>query len=173
MGFVRGLAAEVGAHGVTVNCVSLGTMKTGPTEDAVARNPGLEAKLARPYPIPRLGRPEDPALLVALLCSDAGGWITGQVYPVDGGYAPTLYGDPRDAAPGGPVAGHDPLVVKVGGVSFGVWLRAVSPSLRAHGSGRRLASGPDPGPRGGESSPSSSPTTGSMRWRSAWPSSGC
>jgi NAD(P)-dependent dehydrogenase (short-subunit alcohol dehydrogenase family) len=85
-----GLAAEVGAHGVTVNCVSLGTMKTGPTEDAVARNPGLEAKLARPYPIPRLGRPEDPALLVALLCSDAGSWITGQVYPVDGGYSPTL-----------------------------------------------------------------------------------
>ena len=30
MGFMRGLAAEVGAHGVTANCVSLGTMRTGP-----------------------------------------------------------------------------------------------------------------------------------------------
>src|SRR6478609_10430387 len=48
-GFTRGLAAEVGAHGVTANCVALGTMKTGPTEDAIARNPELEAKLARPY----------------------------------------------------------------------------------------------------------------------------
>ena len=53
-------------------------------------NPELEVKFARPYTMRRLGRPEDPALLVALLCSDAGSWITGQVYPVDGGYAPTL-----------------------------------------------------------------------------------
>jgi len=90
MGFVRGLAAEVGTHGVTANCVSLGTMRTGALEDALASNPEREAKFARPYTIPRLGRPEDQALLVALLCSDAGSWITGQVYPVDGGYAPTL-----------------------------------------------------------------------------------
>ena len=90
MGFTRGLAAEVGAHGVTANCIALGTMKTGPTEEAIAHNPELEARLARPYTIPRLGRPADPALLVALLCSDAGAWITGQTYPVDGGYAPAL-----------------------------------------------------------------------------------
>jgi NAD(P)-dependent dehydrogenase (short-subunit alcohol dehydrogenase family) len=90
MGFVRGLAAEVGAHGVTANCVALGTMKTGVTEGAIDRNPELEAKLSRPYTVPRLGRPADPAMLVALLCSEAGSWITGQVYPVDGGYAPTL-----------------------------------------------------------------------------------
>ena len=38
----------------------------------------------------RLGRPSDPALLVALLCSEAGSWITGQVYPVDGGYSSAL-----------------------------------------------------------------------------------
>ncbi len=90
MGFMRGVAAEVGAHGVTANCVALGTMKTGVTEEALTRNPELEAKLARPYTVPRLGRPEDPAVLVALLCSEAGAWITGQVYPVDGGYAAAL-----------------------------------------------------------------------------------
>ena len=90
MGFMRGLAAEVGAHGVTANCVSLGTMKSGPTEEAITANPDLERKLARPYTVPRLGRPDEPALLVAVLCSDAGEWITGQVYPVDGGYASAL-----------------------------------------------------------------------------------
>ena len=65
-------------------------MKSGPTEDAITANPDLERKLARPYTVPRLGRPEEPALLVAVLCSDAGEWITGQVYPVDGGYASAL-----------------------------------------------------------------------------------
>jgi 3-oxoacyl-[acyl-carrier protein] reductase len=37
-----------------------------------------------------VGEPGEPATLVALLCSDAAGWITGQVYPVDGGYVSAL-----------------------------------------------------------------------------------
>jgi 2-hydroxycyclohexanecarboxyl-CoA dehydrogenase len=90
MGFVRGLAAEVGRDGVTVNCISLGSMKHATLADAVEADPGLEAKLARNYPVGRLGRVEDPAPLAVLLCSDAAEWITGQVYPVDGGYAPAL-----------------------------------------------------------------------------------
>ena len=91
MGFTRGLAAEVGRHGVTANCVSLGTMKTGRVRrGARARIPTLEQRLARHYPVPRVGEPGDPATLVALLCSDAAGWITGQVYPVDGGYVSAL-----------------------------------------------------------------------------------
>ena len=90
MGFTRGLAAEVGRHGVTANCVSLGTMKTGAFAEALEQDPSLEQRLARHYPIPRVGEPGEPASLVALLCSDAAGWITGQVYPVDGGYVSAL-----------------------------------------------------------------------------------
>ena len=90
MGFMRGIAAEVGAHGVTANCISLGTMRSGPTEAAVAADPDLERRLAKGYTIRRLGRPGDVAPLVALLCSNAGEWITGQVYPVDGGYVSAL-----------------------------------------------------------------------------------
>ncbi|HEY6317827.1 MAG TPA: SDR family oxidoreductase [Acidimicrobiia bacterium] len=90
MGFVRGLAAEVGRDGVTVNCISLGSMKHAALAEAVEADPTLESKLARNYPVGRLGRVEDPAPLAVLLCSDAAEWITGQVYPVDGGYAPAL-----------------------------------------------------------------------------------
>jgi 3-oxoacyl-[acyl-carrier protein] reductase len=90
MGFMRGIASEVGEHGVTANCVSLGTMNSGPTAEAVARDPDLERKLSKGYAIRRLGRPGDVAPLVAFLCSDAAEWITGQVYPVDGGYVSAL-----------------------------------------------------------------------------------
>jgi 3-oxoacyl-[acyl-carrier protein] reductase len=90
MGFIRSLAAEVGASGVTANCVSLATMRTGPTQAAIARDPDLERRLSRAYPVPRLGTPADVAPLVTLLCSDAGAWITGQTYAVDGGYVQAL-----------------------------------------------------------------------------------
>jgi 3-oxoacyl-[acyl-carrier protein] reductase len=90
MGFARGLAAEVGRDGVTVNCIALGSMKHSALADAIDADPDLEAKLARAYPVGRLGHVEDPAPLAVLLCSDAAEWITGQVYPVDGGYAPAL-----------------------------------------------------------------------------------
>jgi NAD(P)-dependent dehydrogenase (short-subunit alcohol dehydrogenase family) len=90
MGFSRGLAAEVGRSGVTVNCISLGSMQHGSLADAVEADPDLERALSRAYPMGRLGRVDDPAPLAVLLCSDAGEWITGQVYPVDGGYASAL-----------------------------------------------------------------------------------
>jgi NAD(P)-dependent dehydrogenase (short-subunit alcohol dehydrogenase family) len=90
MGFSRGLAAEVGREGVTVNCISLGTMRHGQLAEAIENDPGLEQKLASAYPAGRIGEVDDSAPLAVLLCSDAASWITGQVYPVDGGYAPAL-----------------------------------------------------------------------------------
>src|SRR5436305_2039609 len=74
MGFMRGIAAEVGQHGVTANCVSLGTMNSGLTAEAVANDPDLERRLSKGYAIRRLGRPSDVAPLVALLCGDAASW---------------------------------------------------------------------------------------------------
>ena len=90
MGFTRGLAAEVGRKGVTVNCISLGSMRHGALAAAADEDPELERKMSSAYPVGRLGRVDDPAPLAVLLCSDAAEWITGQVYPVDGGYAPAL-----------------------------------------------------------------------------------
>ncbi|MCZ7525245.1 MAG: SDR family oxidoreductase [Acidimicrobiia bacterium] len=90
MGFTRGLASEVGRHGVTANCIALGTIRHGLVAEGMDRHPEREARMLRVYPLGRLGRPEDPAPLAVLLCSDAGSWITGQVYPVNGGYSNAL-----------------------------------------------------------------------------------
>jgi 2-hydroxycyclohexanecarboxyl-CoA dehydrogenase len=90
MGFTRGLAAEVGKYGVTANCVALGAMRTGALAEVLDNDPGFEERLAKPYPVPRVGRADDPAGVVTLLASDHASWITGQVYPVDGGYVPAL-----------------------------------------------------------------------------------
>lgn len=90
MGFSRGLAAEVGRSGVTVNCIALGMIRTGPLAEALEHDPDIEDRLSKPYPVGRIGRVTDPAPLAVLLCSDAAEWITGQVYPVDGGYVSAL-----------------------------------------------------------------------------------
>jgi NAD(P)-dependent dehydrogenase (short-subunit alcohol dehydrogenase family) len=86
-GFTRALALEGGRHGVTANCISLGTMRTPLTEAFWAEpNPMADALMQR-YVVRRPGGPDDVAPLVVLLASDAGEWITGQTYPVNGGYS--------------------------------------------------------------------------------------
>ena len=45
-----------------------------------------KAQLSR-YVIRRFGKPEDVANMALFLCSDAAAWITGQTYPVNGGYS--------------------------------------------------------------------------------------
>ncbi|GAA2120830.1 SDR family NAD(P)-dependent oxidoreductase [Actinomadura napierensis] len=82
-GFSRAVAREVGRHGVTVNCVSLGTI--GP-EDAPADDPERARALGR-YVVRRTGRPSEAAALVAFLTGPQAGWVTGQTYPLNGGYA--------------------------------------------------------------------------------------
>ena len=74
IGFSRHLALDLLDTGVTVNCVALGLMATGPDDD---RRP--------PRPTTRLGRPDDVAAAVAYLASDAAEWVTGQVLGVNGG----------------------------------------------------------------------------------------
>jgi len=76
VGFCRNLALEVAPHGVTVNCISLGT---------VFRDGVDEERLARRYPVGRLGRPADVAAAVVYLASDEAAWVTGQTLPVNGG----------------------------------------------------------------------------------------
>lgn len=88
-GFIRSVAKEVAAQGVTANCVSLGAIQFH-RDDRDPPDPERLARMARRYPAGRLGTPEDVAGLVAFLASDAAGWITAQTYPVNGGYSATL-----------------------------------------------------------------------------------
>jgi 2-hydroxycyclohexanecarboxyl-CoA dehydrogenase len=85
-GFSRGLARAVGRHGVTVNCVALGAMNTD-SVSAVTGDPAALKRVLGGYPIRRLGEPGDAANMVAFLASDAASWVTGQTYPVNGGYS--------------------------------------------------------------------------------------
>ena len=83
-GFSRGLAKAVGKHGITVNCVSLGSVDT-PGVAAFNADPAVVERSLRRYVVRRLGRPDDVAGLVLFLSSEAASWITGQTYPVNGG----------------------------------------------------------------------------------------
>jgi NAD(P)-dependent dehydrogenase (short-subunit alcohol dehydrogenase family) len=84
IGLVKSLAREMGRFGVTANIISLGLIETAHDRDWVEAN---REQLVRLYPLRRLGQPEDVAPLVALLASEHGGWITGQVISVSGGYS--------------------------------------------------------------------------------------
>jgi 2-hydroxycyclohexanecarboxyl-CoA dehydrogenase len=85
-GFSRALARAVGRFNVTVNCVALASMRT-PGVATATQNADLVKSMLRSYVIRRLGEPDDAAALILFLASDAASWITGQTYPVNGGYS--------------------------------------------------------------------------------------
>ena len=82
VGMARSLAREVGSRGITANVVAPGFIET----DMTAELPDdLVAKYKSQIPLGRMGSSVDVAALVAFLASDAAGYITGAVLPVDGG----------------------------------------------------------------------------------------
>jgi NAD(P)-dependent dehydrogenase (short-subunit alcohol dehydrogenase family) len=81
---MKSLAREMGGSGTTANALSLGLVETEHDRAWVEAN---REKLVKFYPVRRLGLPGDVAPMVALLASDQGSWITGQVISVNGGYS--------------------------------------------------------------------------------------
>ena len=76
------LAAELGP-GVRVNAIAPGLIKTDFAR-ALWEGEG-ESRVAKGYPLKRLGEPEDIAAAAVYLAADTGSWMTGQTLVLDGG----------------------------------------------------------------------------------------
>jgi 3-oxoacyl-[acyl-carrier protein] reductase len=90
IGFLKTLAREVAADGITVNTIATGKFAT----DRLAENEGSMENAERSgretVPAGRLGRPEEFGDLVAFLASERAAYITGTTIPIDGGLLRSL-----------------------------------------------------------------------------------
>jgi 3-oxoacyl-[acyl-carrier protein] reductase len=83
-GLSRALARELGARGITVNCVAPGFIATDMTEGLPE---AAKTALLAQIPLGRLGQADEVAAAVAFLASPAAGYITGTELHVNGGMA--------------------------------------------------------------------------------------
>jgi len=81
-GFTKSLAFELARKGITVNSVSPGYLKT----EMVAQIPSkIIDQIISTIPVGRLGEPDEIAELVAFICSEKSGFITGSDFAINGG----------------------------------------------------------------------------------------
>ena len=85
IGLSRSLAAEVGADGVTVNCIAPNFTRTEGTAIVEREAPEAVAQTVASQAIPRVAVPADLLGAVSFLASDAAAFMTGQTLVVDGG----------------------------------------------------------------------------------------
>ena len=81
---VKGLSTELAPSGVRVNCVAPGWVDTDMSAPAL-RDPGGREAIFSVIPLRRVGRPEEVAAPILFLCSEHAGFITGEVFNVNGG----------------------------------------------------------------------------------------
>ncbi len=84
-GYLRHLANEIAATGITVNTVCPASVGT----EAMEKSYDLKVR-AQQVPMRRIGRPEELGAMVAFLCSDLAGFTTGAAIQVDGGMVASL-----------------------------------------------------------------------------------
>jgi 3-oxoacyl-[acyl-carrier protein] reductase len=87
LALTRRFALELGLHGITVNAVAPGFVRTDMTQHGrgAADWPGTERNMAARTMMGRIGEPQDIANAVVFLTAPESGWITAQTLTVDGG----------------------------------------------------------------------------------------
>jgi 3-oxoacyl-[acyl-carrier protein] reductase len=84
IGLTKTLALELGPHNITVNAIAPGFIKTPRIEAADWGN--ASRGFIDSLPLKRAGKPDDIAGVVAMLCSEAGGYVSGATIDVNGGW---------------------------------------------------------------------------------------
>jgi acetoacetyl-CoA reductase len=82
-GFTKALALETARHGVTVNTVSPGYLRTKMVMAVPAEI--MSDKILPQIPMGRLGEPDEVGALIAYLCSEQAGFVTGANLAINGG----------------------------------------------------------------------------------------
>ena len=81
---VKGLSTELAGDGIRVNCVAPGWVETDMSASAL-NDPKSRAAIFSTIPLGRVAKPEEIAAPILFLCSSHAGFITGEVFNVNGG----------------------------------------------------------------------------------------
>lgn len=81
---VKGLSTELAPFGIHVNCVAPGWVKTDMSGDTL-QDPQRSREIFATIPLARVGAPEEIAGPILFLCTQYAGFITGEIFNVNGG----------------------------------------------------------------------------------------